>query len=282
KVQIAQQSRNENQSFYQLDFVQDPAGPRLNRFPGFSGFAGAYRLGLHHIAEGTDHLLFLLVLLLPAPLLALRGRWSRPASVRNSLVHILGIVTAFSLGHSLTLALAAFGILQLPSRPVELLIAVSILISALHAIRPMFPGREAAIAAFFGLIHGLAFASALNDLGVSSWYRLISLLGFNLGIESMQLAVVAAVLPSLIVLSRSPVYGVVRIAGALLAGVAAGAWIIQRSFETPNPIDELVTKVAHHGPLIAFCLFLLGLGSLLPRAAEALGLRLSATPNKAA
>jgi hypothetical protein len=267
-IQIAQQSRNENQSVYQLEFAQRPAAGGSIHLPGLSGFTPAFRLGLHHIAEGTDHLLFLLVLLLPAPLLAFRGRWSQPASVKHSLAHILGIVTAFTLGHSLTLALAAFGLIQLPSRPVEILIAVSILVSAAHAIRPLFPGCEAAIAAFFGLIHGLAFASALNDLGVSGWYRLVSLFGFNLGIESMQLAVVAAVLPSLLLLSRAPTYSVIRLSGALFAAVAAGAWIVERSFNTANPIDPLVTTLAHHSPLIAGCLFLFSLTSIGTRAAR--------------
>jgi len=126
--------------------------------------------------------------------------------VHRSLVQILRIVTAFTLGHSLTLVLSAFGLLRLPSRPVEVLIAVSILVSAIHAIRPIFPRREAAIAAFFGLIHGLAFASALSDLGFGQWYRFVSILSFNLGIEAMQHAVVVATLPSLLLLSRTSAY----------------------------------------------------------------------------
>jgi HupE / UreJ protein len=75
----------------------------------------------------------------------------------------------------------------------------------MHAIRPLFLGKEAWIAVFFGLVHGLAFAAVLTDLGLNGWYRLISLLGFNLGIESMQLVVVAATLPSLLLLSRTAV-----------------------------------------------------------------------------
>jgi hypothetical protein len=175
-----------------------PTGLRAGRrvadhslLPSFSGYGGAFDLGVRHSAEGTNHLLFLLALLRPAPLLACSGRWNQRASVQRSLLQILRIVTAVTLGHLLTLALAAFGVVQLPSSPVELLIAFSILVSAIHAIRPLFPGREAVIAAFFGLIHGLAFASALGNLGFSSWYRLVSLLGFNLGIEAMQLTVVA-------------------------------------------------------------------------------------------
>ena len=112
-----------------------------------------FRRGMRHIAEGTDHLLFLLALLLPAPLMAVGAHWTGFAEVRTSFLRILGIVTAFSIGHSLTLALAAWGLIRVPSRPIEVLIAFSILISAIHAFRPIFPGREARIAAFFGLIH---------------------------------------------------------------------------------------------------------------------------------
>lgn len=258
-IQIAGQSRNENQSFYQLDFTQGYGGPERTLLPSLSGFAGAFRLGVRHIAEGTDHLLFLLALLLPAPLLARCGHWSQRATVRRSLMQILRIVTAFTLGHSLTLALAAFGLMSLPSRPVEVLIAISILVSAIHAIRPIFPGREVAIAAFFGLIHGLAFASALNDLGVSGWYRLVSILGFNLGIEAMQLAVVAATLPSLLLLSRTQVYSFFRIGGALFAALASVGWIIERSLNTPNAVDPFVEIIAHHSPWIAASLLLLSL-----------------------
>jgi hypothetical protein len=258
-IQITAQNRNANQSQYQLDFVQGGpiAAPTL--LPSLSGFEGAFGLGVHHIAEGTDHLLFLLTLLLPAPLLAYAGRWSRRATVSRSLMQILRIVTAFTLGHSLTLMLSAFGLLRLPGRPVEVLIAVSILVSAIHAIRPIFPGREAAIAAFFGLIHGLAFATALSDFGFGQWYRLISILGFNLGIEAMQLAVVVAILPSLLLLSRTRAYALLRIGAALFAAVASIGWIIERLLNMPNAMDPVVEGVAHHAPWIAAILLLLGL-----------------------
>ena len=94
---------------------------------------------MRHIAEGTDHLLFLLALLLPAPLIVIGSRWAGFAEVRSSLLQILKIVTAFTIGHSITLMLAASGLVRLPSRPIEVLIAFSILISAIHALRPIFP-----------------------------------------------------------------------------------------------------------------------------------------------
>jgi hypothetical protein len=224
----------------------------------WSGFAGAFHLGVHHIAEGTDHLLFLLTLLLPAPLLALAGQWNGRATVGRTLTQILRIVTAFTFGHSLTLALSAFGLVSLPSRPVEVLIAVSILVSAIHAVRPLFPGREAIIAASFGLIHGLAFASVLNELEVKGWYRLVSLLGFNLGIEAMQIAVVVITLPPLLLLSRTNFYAAFRIMGAGLAGVASCAWIVQRVLDQPNSIGDGIEKLAHHGALLSAVLWICG------------------------
>jgi hypothetical protein len=227
--------------------------------PNLSGFAGAFHLGLRHIAEGADHRLFLLALLLPAPLLARGGRWKERAAVGRSLAQILRIVTAFTFGHSLTLACAAFGMVRLPSRPVEVLIAISILVSAVHAMRPIFPSREAAIAGFFGLIHGLAFASALTNLGFEAWYHLASLLGFNLGIESMQIMVVATTLPSLLLLSRTGLYSLVRTAGALFAAIASSGWIAERSFNMRNGIGPAVESAAQHAPWIAAVLFGLGL-----------------------
>src|SRR5579871_170132 len=258
-LQLGAQSRNQNQSFYKVTLAEAGSTPAQDpsAAQGFtwSGFAGAFHLGVRHIAEGTDHLLFLLTLLLPAPLLTLEGRWKGCATIRRSLIHILGIVTAFTLGHSLTLALSGLGLVRLPSQPVEGLIAVSILVSAIHVIRPLFPGREAIIAASFGLIHGLAFASALNELGVSGFYRLISVFGFNLGIEAMQLTVVAVTLPALLLLSRTRFYSTFRIAGAGFACVASCAWIVERVLDQPNPIGNLVERLAHHGVSLAVALW---------------------------
>jgi hypothetical protein len=252
-LQLEAQSRNQNQSFYQVTLAE-ASSVTAQGFT-WSGFAGAFHIGVRHIAEGTDHLLFLLTLLLPAPLLALTGRWKGRTTVRSSLKQIVRIVTAFTLGHSLTLALSGFGLVRLPSQPVEVMIAASILVSAIHAIRPLFPGREAIIAASFGLIHGLAFASALNELGVTGWYRLISVFGFNLGIEVMQLAVVTVTLPALLLLSRTRFYSVFRLTGAGFASMASCAWIVERLLDQPNPIGQEIERLAHHGVMLAIVLW---------------------------
>jgi hypothetical protein len=256
-ISIVAQKRNPVQSTYELDYTQASGPP--GSLPASWWTPNLFQLGIRHIAEGTDHLLFLLVLLLPAPLLVVGSRWRGTTGVRSSLLHILGIVTAFTLGHSITLVLAAFGVVHLPSRPIEVLIAVSILVSAVHALRPIFPGREAGIAAFFGLIHGLAFASTLSELGLGRWERLAGILAFNLGIETMQLAVVAATLPSLILMNRTRAYPWLRVCGALFAGVASVGWIVERVLGAQSSVDVVVNKLAHHSVWIAGGLFLLSL-----------------------
>jgi hypothetical protein len=268
-IRILTQNRNESQSFYQLDYAQPGSSSERRSLKGWStirgwmgrvGFRSIFRLGMRHIAEGTDHLLFLLALLLPAPLLALGSRWAGFAGARHSLVQILKVVTAFTIGHSFTLAFAALGSLRVPSRPIEALIALSILLSAVHALRPLFPGREARIAACFGLIHGLAFAATLEELGLGRWERVAGILAFNLGIETMQLIVVAATMPALVLLSRTRAYPFLRIGGALFAGLASLGWIAERLLAVHNPVEMVVNIVAHYAVWIAGALFLISLG----------------------
>ena len=267
-IRIVGQTRNERQSFYQLDYVQagGPTSSPLRQWwtnirgsISALGFVSLFRLGMRHIAEGTDHLLFLLVLLLPAPLIVVGSRWAGLADMRSSVLRILKIVTAFTVGHSITLALAAFGVVRVPGRPIEVLIAVSILVSAIHALRPIFPGKEAGIAAFFGLIHGLAFAATLSELGLGRWDRVADILAFNLGIETMQMIVVAVTMPSLLLMSRTRAYPVLRIGGALFAGLASVGWIADRLLGMHRSVDLVVGAVARHAVWIAGALFLISL-----------------------
>jgi hypothetical protein len=219
----------------------------------WTGFWAMVKLGMQHIAEGTDHLLFLLVLLLPAPLLLSAHRWSRFGGISYSLRRLLLIVTAFTIGHSLTLLLGALAVrrpdwVQLPGQPVEVLIAVSILVSAAHAVRPLFAGREAWVAAGFGLVHGLAFASTLANLKLDAGPMALSILGFNLGIELMQLVVIGLTIPWFLVLSRTPAYRIVRLTGALLAATAATAWIVERVTGEGNILSKGIERVAGYAP----------------------------------
>jgi len=254
-ISITDQKRNRVQSVYELDYSQsggalDPSSNRRWKTASDNmkalGLPSLFQLGVRHIAEGTDHLLFLFVLLLAAPMVAVGPRWAATANVRDSLLRILKIITAFTIGHSITLALAAFGMVHLPSRPIEVLIAVSIFISAIHALRPIFPGKEAGIAAFFGLIHGLAFASTLNELGLGQWERLAGILAFNLGIETMQMAVVIVVLPSLILMTRTVAYSTFRVCSGLFAATASLGWIAERTAGVDSSVDLVVNYLLHH------------------------------------
>lgn len=228
------------------------------------GFGAAVRLGAAHIAEGTDHLLFLLTLLLAAPLVFARdargcARWGAARDTRGSLGQVLRIVTAFTMGHSLTLAMGALGWARIPTAPVEMLIALSIMASAVHAIRPIFPGREALIAGGFGLVHGLAFASALAELYLHGGALTQTLLGFNAGIELMQLAIIALTFPWLAIIARSSLSTPFRMAGAVSAGLAAAGWAAERAFGVTSPLSGVVASLASHPFALLLALALLAL-----------------------
>jgi hypothetical protein len=242
----------------------------------WTGFRGVVQLGRQHIEEGTDHLLFLLVLFLPAPLLVSGARrWGASGGARYGVKRILLTVSAFTLGHSLTLGAGALGWLRLPSGPVEVLIAVSIFVSAIHALRPLFPGHEPVVAATFGLVHGLAFAGAITELGLDPWRLALAILGFNIGVELMQLFVIAVTVPWLLLLARTPAYVSLRVGGALFGGAAALGWISERALKWSNPFEPLVSSLAHRGVFVVTALALASLVATIvgwlraPRTAEA-------------
>jgi HupE / UreJ protein len=194
-----------------------------------SPFAAFVREGVHHILIGTDHLAFLLCLLLPATLVRRDGAWIAAASLGASLRPVLGIVTAFTLAHSLTLSLAALGWVVPSSRWVEAAIAGSVLLAALNNVRPVVERRTWMVAFVFGLVHGFGFAGALGEFGLPADSRLAALVGFNAGVELGQLAAVAAVLPLLHAWRRRTAYArvVMPLVSLLIAAVAA-RWCWER------------------------------------------------------
>jgi hypothetical protein len=211
----------------------------------WSGFVAMVRLGGKHILTGTDHLLFLLILLLPAPLLAAGGRWRGLVSGRRAIGRIGRTTLAFTIGHSVALALSTLGRLDVPGWPVEAFIAASILLGAVHAIRPLFPGREALVAGVFGLGHGLAFSFTLAEMQLSTGQLALSLLGFNLGIEVVQLVLVALALPTLLVLARVRMQPWPRVIGAGLTAIAATGWLLDR-LGMPNPVARVADGAGAH------------------------------------
>ena len=189
------------------------------------------REGVWHIWIGFDHILFLLSLLLPAVGVWAGRRWRPVDTFSQALWDVLRIVTAFTVAHSITLSLATLGLVSLPSRLVESSIAASVVLAALNNIWPVFHGRRWMVAFAFGLIHGFGFASVLVDLGLPQGALALALLGFNLGVEAGQLAIVAAFLLLAYPVRRSAFYRrVVLLGGSLLIAVVAAAWLVERAF----------------------------------------------------
>jgi hypothetical protein len=196
-----------------------------------TGFLEFLREGVAHIWGGLDHVLFLLTLLLPAPLLDHYGASFTLGGLRATGREVLRVVTAFTLAHSVTLCLSFFGFIFLPARWVEVGIALSVLAAAWNNLRPFLPGRAWIMAMGFGLIHGLGFAGALRNLSLPFQARGLALVAFNVGVELGQLAIVAVVLPLLYVASKRTAYRrfVMGPASFCIAWVAA-LWVVERAF----------------------------------------------------
>jgi hypothetical protein len=196
---------------------------RLDQFLAYA------REGVWHIWIGYDHILFLLSLLLPAVLVWQRGGWQPAERLRDGLVDVLKIVTSFTVAHSITLSLATLGIVSLPSRWVESAIAASVVLAALNNIVPVFRGRRWTVAFGFGLIHGFGFASVLADLGLPQNALLLALVGFNVGVEAGQLAIVSVFLPLAFALRRTVLYRRwIFTSGSVLIALIAGMWLAER------------------------------------------------------
>lgn len=240
-----------------------PFQVNLSQGSNWKGFKSMVCLGIEHISEGFDHLLFLMMLLLTAPLLSDGKKWEGIGNTKYSLIKIIKIVTAFTFGHSITLVLGAIGIVNIYSKPVEILIAFSILITAIHVIKPIFINKEVFIASAFGLIHGLAFATILTELNLENDKLILSLLGFNIGIELMQLFVIILIMPWLLILSSTKVYKKVRIIGATFAIIFSIAWIIERTTEKQNFISKQLENISKFSVVIVLVLVIFTLAYLI-------------------
>jgi hydrogenase/urease accessory protein HupE len=176
-----------------------------------SSFIG---LGIEHIWTGYDHILFLISLLM----------------LGGSLRYLLKVVTAFSLSHSVTLFLAALNIVSVPSRWVEIAIALSIAYIASENLWRKQPQARWQLAFGFGLIHGLGFSSALQELDLPRTNLVTSLASFSLGIEIGQFAIVLAVYLGLFYLRKLP--GDLTIRRLISAGVLvmSAIWVWERAF----------------------------------------------------
>ncbi len=206
-----------------LSQVLRPESPSFVVAASRSGVASYFLLGVDHLLRGFDHILFVIGLTLLVP-----ARWA-----------LVKTCTAFTLAHSITLALSALGVVHLSQRPVEAVIALSILFLAVELARgpgsrPTLTARHPwAIAFGFGLLHGFGFAGGLSDLGMPPDAVAAALLLFNVGLELGQLLVIAVVLTLLFALRMAgvatggraanvPVYGM---------GIISAYWFLERLWQ---------------------------------------------------
>ncbi len=210
----------------------------------FRNFRSSVTLGVNHIQTGPDHILFVLVLLLPSVLVFRAASWRPTDRFVAALWRVLKIVTMFTIAHSITFTLAGLGLVPLPSpRIVESIIALSIAAAAVHNIWPLAGNREWLLAFAFGLFHGMGFASLVSGLDVSRDTQLVSLLGRNVGIEIGQAAVVVLLFPALFLLRRTKIYRPFFVAVSLLLAGVSVLWMVERLFETDVGINAYVDPV---------------------------------------
>jgi hypothetical protein len=186
--------------------------------------------GVLHIWIGIDHILFLLALLLPAVLRREEGRWIAVSSFRAALWNILKIVTVFTVAHSITLALAALEIVQVPSRLVESVIALSIVLVAANNIFGVVREGALWIILGLGLFHGLGFASVMGHLPFHMEKLIKVVIGFNIGVELGQMAIVCVAFPILFLMRKNRFYvPMILKGGSIVLALIAGVWFFQRA-----------------------------------------------------
>ncbi len=236
-------------NIYSGDNTQQPLS--LKDVSLWKGFVALVKLGIWHIWIGLDHILFIVALILPS---VVRRRetenvldtdnktWIPVESFGAAFWYIIKIITFFTIAHSITLALASLNIINLPSRFVESIIALSIALAALHNIIPIFKHKEWMIAFGFGLFHGFGFASVLGEKGLSGDYMVLSLLGFNVGVELGQVLIICMVFPFLFLLRKQKIYPPIIKYGSMVLIFISLYWFIERGFEVDLPLGAYFWK----------------------------------------
>ena len=178
---------------------------------------------------GYDHIAFVLLLLLPSVLKQVGGQWRSATGLRQVARDIFTIITAFTIAHSTTLALAVTGTVKLPTQPIEVAIAASIAVAGALNLMPRLSRLRLPLAFGFGFVHGFGFANALSEIDASGTALLPLLAGFNIGVEIAQLGIVTVVLPVIYGMRARRWYaGGVMPLGSCALGMAGLVWLLQR------------------------------------------------------
>jgi hypothetical protein len=218
-------------------FVLGPAAPQVEIDLAQGGgvdMAAFFIEGIGHILGGFDHLFFLAVLLLPAMLTRTAAGWTPVPRFGAGVIETVKVLSAFSVAHTLTVALAAAQLVDPPSRVIEAAIALTIVLTALDLLVPFIGRRRWPVAGAFGLIHGFGFAGALGPLALPPLDLVVALVGFNLGVEAGQLLIALPVLPLIYLLGRHKAYPRYLMPAASVTAIAVGTlWFLERAFDLP-------------------------------------------------
>jgi len=209
--------------------AETPAWAEPARASPWASFARFLGEGIWHVLIGYDHIAFVLLLLLPSVLRPVNGRWQGASKFSEVTRDIVTIITAFTIAHSTTLALAVTGTVHLPTQPIEVAIAASIAVAGGINLLPKLSGLRLPLAFGFGFVHGFGFANALSEIDASGATLLPLLAGFNIGVEIAQLSIVAVVLPAIYLARGTRWYarGVMPL-GSCALGTAGIVWLLQR------------------------------------------------------
>ncbi|MEO8016402.1 MAG: HupE/UreJ family protein [Pseudomonadota bacterium] len=199
---------------------------QISAWGSFGRFVGE---GVWHVLIGYDHIAFVLLLLLPSVMRPVNGKWQGATGWRQVTRDIVTIITAFTVAHSITLALAVTGTVKLPIQSIEVAIAASIAVAGGLNLLPHLSRLRLPLAFGFGFVHGFGFANALSEIDASGTSLLPLLAGFNIGVELAQLSIVAVVLPLIYSMRATRWYaGGVLPLGSCALGAAGVVWIFQR------------------------------------------------------
>jgi hypothetical protein len=202
----------------------EPAQP--SAWGSFVRFIGE---GVWHVLIGYDHIAFVLLLLLPSVMRPVDGKWQGAEGLRQVARDLVTIITAFTVAHSITLALAVTGTVKLPTQPIEVAIAASIAVAGGLNLMPKLSRLRLPLAFGFGFVHGFGFANALSEIDAGGSSLVPLLAGFNIGVELAQLGIVAVVLPMIYAMRTTRWYasGVLPL-GSCALGMAGVVWMLQR------------------------------------------------------
>lgn len=199
---------------------------RASAWRSFARFIGE---GVWHVLIGYDHIAFVLLLLLPSVMRPVDGKWRGATGLRQVARDMVTIITAFTIAHSITLALAVTGTVKMPIQPIEVAIAASIAVAGLLNLLPRLSKLRLPLAFGFGFVHGFGFANALSEIDAAGSALLPLLAGFNVGVELAQLGIVALVLPLIYSMRTTRWYAsAVLPLGSCALGMAGVVWLLQR------------------------------------------------------